>query len=150
MAGTFSTYLEQQLLNLVFRNTAYGPLATTYVALADASGQSAAVDSSDGDDITTTYEISVLGGGNYARQAVASTDWSAPAAGTGNFSEISNNVEIQFPQASSDWGTITHFAIYDALTAGNLLCWGDLSTTKTINTNDIASFGVGQLKISLD
>ncbi|KKL90267.1 hypothetical protein LCGC14_1906360, partial [marine sediment metagenome] len=38
----------------------------------------------------------------------------------------------------------------DALTAGNLLATGALTTSKTINDGDTAEFAIGALDITLD
>jgi hypothetical protein len=44
---------------------------------------------------------------------------------------------------------VTQFGIHDASTAGNLLIWGDLTASKTIDSGDTASFAIGELDITL-
>jgi hypothetical protein len=48
-------------------------------------------------------------------------DWNS-AAGT-TPSSISNSTTLAFATASADWGIIVAFGLFDAPTAGNLLCW---------------------------
>jgi len=56
---------------------------------------------------------------------------------------------ITFPTASGSWGTITHFALFDALTTGNMLMSGALTASQAITTNQIARFAIGALDITL-
>jgi hypothetical protein len=73
------------------------------------------------------------------------TNWPAASGGA-----KSNGAAITFPQATASWGTVTHFGILDAATSGNLLCWGALSASKTIDAGDTPSFAAGELDITLD
>jgi len=119
-----SDYLESQIGNLLFRTqTAWKPSAI-YVALLTAAPS----DSGGGTEVT---------GGSYARVAVSQLDaqWNAPSAGNGLFSNVNN---ITFPAPTANWGTITHMAIFDASTAGNMLIWGPLGISKTVNNGDPA------------
>lgn len=87
-------------------------------------------------------------GGSYARVAVAPADanWSAPD-GTGGLTD--NVGAITFPTPSANWGTATHFGIFDRATAGNLLIHGALAASKTINNGDPApSFPAGALDVT--
>lgn len=89
-----------------------------------------------------------VSGGSYARVAVAPADanWSAPDA-TGGLTD--NVAAITFPAPTANWGSISHFAIYDRPTGGNPSIWGALSTPKTVNNGDPApSFPVGALDIT--
>lgn len=87
-----------------------------------------------------------VAGGSYARQAYQPTDtnWNAPTSG-GN---TSNKLAITFPAPTADWGVVGHFGIYDRLTAGNLLWYGQLTESVTINNGDPAqSFPIGSLQV---
>lgn len=46
--------------------------------------------------------------------------------------------------------TVTHYGIYDAETAGNLICSGPLSVSKLLNVSDIFTLGAGQLVLTFD
>ena len=61
---------------------------------------------------------------------------------------ISNTAIVEFAVAGGDWGTLTHFGIADASTAGNLLWWGPLSPNKTIDEDDQLKAPVGNLTVS--
>ena len=73
--------------------------------------------------------------------------WSAPVAGNG----ISSNLgAVQFGGPTANWGTLTGFGLYDAVTAGNLLVFAALTPTVTVNNNDPAPvFLVGDLTITV-
>lgn len=126
---SFTDHLENELLDHVFRNASYTPAATVYVALFTSAT----------DDTGAGTEVS---GGSYARQAVT---FGAAAAGA-----ISNSAEINFPTATANWGTITHAAIMDAASAGNMLAHTALDASKSINTNDVLRFATGEIDITLD
>jgi len=60
-------------------------------------------------------------------------------------------VEIEFPQATASWGTITWFAIVDSNGANpNILLWGTLNTAVTINNGDTAVFRINGITIQED
>lgn len=82
-----------------------------------------------------------VSGGSYARQAVTLTV-------SGNLA--TNGSAIEWPTASANWGTITHVAIFDALTTGNMLVYAALTTSKTISTGDVLRIPAGDLDITLD
>ncbi len=53
-------------------------------------------------------------------------------------------------QATADWGTITHFGIFDASSGGNLLFHGALTESRTVNSGGQAKFLATELQIGLD
>ena len=129
-----SDYLENKLLDHIFGATVYTPPATLYIALY----------TSDPGDADAGTEVT---GGSYARQAVANTPANWPDATNG---QKSNANAIVFPQATASWGTVTHVGIRDALTGGNLLYSGALTTPRTVNNGDTFSFAATQLVIIED
>jgi hypothetical protein len=82
-----------------------------------------------------------LSGSGYARQAATFTV-------SGNAATTSNVIE--YPSATGSWGTITHIAVYDALTGGNQIAYAALTTSKTIDTADILRIPAGDIDITLD
>jgi hypothetical protein len=130
--GSFSDYWENEVLDHLFGKGNYAP-PTIYVALSTADP---------GDDGSGISEPS---GDGYARAATAAIDWSAAAGGT-----LTNADAIEFPEAADAWGTVTHFALFDAAAGGNLLAHGALSESKAIGAGDIARFAAGDLDISLN
>lgn len=145
MAG-MSDYLENKLVDWLLRGQAFTPPATVYVGLLTAAPS----DAGGGTEVS---------GGSYARVAVTSSlaNWAgtqaaaSTVASSGTSGGTSNNGAVTFPAPTANWGVVTHFAIYDASTAGNLLFYGALSTSKTINNGDSApSFAAAQLTIQID
>lgn len=137
MAGK-TNYLEAMILNVLFRTQAAYKPAAIEVGLFTA----APTDAGGGTEVS---------GGNYARVAVTQADanWDAPS---GTPRTTQNAAAITFPAPSgANWGTVTHFGIFDAHTSGNLLYWAALTTQKTINDGDAApSFAIGALDITED
>ena len=91
-----------------------------------------------------TTGTSELSGGSYARQG--------PITFTNTGSEptvASNNAILTYPTATTNWGTITYFGIWDAVTAGNFRGSALLTTAKTVNSGDTARFAVGALTITV-
>jgi hypothetical protein len=131
-----SDYLEDKLRTLIFR-TGAGFTKTTnlYISLHTA----------DPTDAGTGTEVT---GGSYARvnNPPLDANWSAGTATDGN---TDNVAAITFPAPSANWGVVTHFGIWDAITAGNLITYGVLGTPKTINSGDAApSFAIGALDVT--
>jgi hypothetical protein len=128
--GNFSTVLANELLDHLFGKGAYTP-PTIYVALSTAAP---------GDTGATIAEPS---GGSYARKVTAASDWNAASSRA-----TSNAAAIEFAAATDSWGTITHFALFDASSGGNFLGWGALTASKTIGSGDTARFAIGDLDVS--
>jgi hypothetical protein len=57
---------------------------------------------------------------------------------------------VAFGPATSDWGDVSHFTVWDAASGGNNLWNGDLDTTRTILTDDEARFAAGELSFTID
>jgi len=130
--GSFSDYWENELLDHLFSKGNYTPPAI-YVALSRA----------DPGDSGTGLSEPV--GNGYARIQTAAVDWNAASDGL-----LDNANAIQFPASSGDWGTITHFALFDAASAGNLLAHGALTLPKIVTSGDIVRFASGELDVTLD
>lgn len=62
---------------------------------------------------------------------------------------IQNTSDISFNESSASWGTVTHFAIYDAPTNGNLLMYNVLSQSRSVETATIVMVKAGSLKFNL-
>lgn len=133
--GSFSNFLELELLDHVFGNAAYSAPVTLYVALSTA------------DPTDAGSGLAEPSGNGYARVAVTNNATNFPAASGG---AKSNGTAITFPQATGAWGTITHFTIMDDASAGNMLGHGTLTVAKAITSGDTPSFAIGDLDITLD
>ena len=129
----FSDYLEDKLLKHTFTNTAFTPPTTLYVGLFTAAPS----DTGGGTEISTSST-------GYARQ----TETFAVSGTSPTEANISS--AIDFPTALADWGTITHLAVFDASTGGNMLAFSAATTSKTVATGDILRIPSGSLAIRLD
>jgi hypothetical protein len=123
-----SNYLENALINVTLRNTAFTAPAAVYVALF----------TSDPTDAATGTQVT---GGSYARTAVT---FAAPSNGVSL-----SNADCTFPQATAAWGTVGWIGIFDASTAGNMLYHTPLDASKTIDTGDIFKINSGSLSVTL-
>lgn len=132
--SAFSDYLEAQLINATLRGATYTG-AGVYVALFKA----------DPTDAGSGAEVSDSG---YVRQrahaTVASDGFTAPANGSS-----SNTRNLIFPAIVDVQNTITHWGIYDAQSAGNLLFHAPMLNPKTLDPTDVLSFPVGSLIVTL-
>jgi hypothetical protein len=124
----FSNFLENALINATLRATTYTSPATVYVSLY----------TSDPTDADSGTEVS---GGSYARTSAA---FDAPSNGV-----TQNTSDVTFPTATASWGTVTHVAIHDAASAGNMLFHTPLDTNKTIDSGDIFKITAGNLTVTL-
>ena len=127
--SAMTDYLEVELLDHVFRNAAYASPTTVYCSL----HTTATTDAGGGTEVS---------GGSYAREAVT---FGAPSSPGGT---MSNSVAIDFGTATANWGTITHAAIQDAISAGNMLVHGPLTASKTVNNGDGFQFPIGNFDIT--
>jgi len=132
MAG-FSDYWENEVLDHLFDKGVYTPPATIYIALSTANP---------GDDGASAAEPM---GGSYARIQTSNVDWAGASSGA-----VSNAHAVEFAQATAPWGTVTHFALYDAAVGGNLLAFGPLTNAKTVAAGDTVRFPPGGLTVTLD
>jgi hypothetical protein len=133
--GSFGDYLENKVLDKVWGNVDFSASGNMYIALSTA------------DPLDDASGIAEPVGNNYSRVTVANntTNWNTASGGA-----TSNKTAIEFPEASGSWGTISHFAIFDDPTAGNLLGHGELTVHKAVISGDVLRFKAGDLGITLD
>jgi hypothetical protein len=141
-----SNFLINKILDFVLRQQAYVPPTEVFIGLATTTGSQAAPGT----------EVS---GGGYTRVGVPSSlaNWSGTqgagttAVSSGTSGTISNNVLIEFPTPTANWGTVVEFDVYDAITGGNLLFRASLTTPQTINNGAPApSFAISALTWTID
>lgn len=129
-----SDYLENKLLDhvLKYSTASYTAPSTVYVALFTADTGL--------ETNSPSAEISTSGSA-YGRQSITF----ATASGGSSAS----NATVTFTAATSTWGTISHVAIMDAETSGNVLFYGAVTTSKLIESGDTFQISSGNLTISL-
>jgi hypothetical protein len=62
---------------------------------------------------------------------------------------VSNTEDISFAESTGKWGTMTYFVIYDALTGGNLLMYGALTDSRTVENATIMTIRTGGITLSV-
>ena len=86
---------------------------------------------------------SEVSGNAYARQGPV-----AFASAGNNPTVSSNSAILTFPAATGAWGTVSHFGVWDAATAGNFRGSGAVMTPKAVGSGDTARFPAGALTIT--
>lgn len=124
-AGCLSNYAENKFIDLVMAETTFSSPAAVYLALCTAAADTGAT------------EVAYT---NYARAAITFGAVSSRAITQSNL--------VTFPQCGATGATATHWAIYDAASAGNMLAWGALSVSKTIVSGNTPSVAIGQTVIT--
>ena len=127
LSGGCSDYLANLLIDFIWRGVAFPFPSTMYCAL-----QTVAPTNAGGG--------TEVAGGGYARVPIVGslTAWSgtqgaaSTLASTGTSGQMSNNAAIAFAAPTAAWGTVTAVKYTDAATAGNLLFWAPLASSKTI------------------
>lgn len=125
MADAKSTYLENKILDHVLRSVAYTDPAAVYLALFTSDPGEAG----GGSEVT---------GGSYARQAIT---FAAASAGA-----CASSADVVFSGMPA--ATVTHVAIFDASTAGNMLYYKALSPSITAALNDDITFPSGNITVT--
>lgn len=126
--ASLSNYLENKLLDHSLGTTSFTMPSQVYAA-------AYTTDPTDADSGTEAT------GGSYARVAV---DFDAASGGATN-----PTGDVSFPEATANWGTITHIGLRDASTGGNLLWHGPLTTSKAIDTGDTLRIPAADMDVSL-
>lgn len=127
--NAFTNYLENKIMAYVFSGTAFSsPSASLYVGLFTA----APGEGGGGTEVS---------GNGYNRKIVSMTT-------AGNAS--TNSAAVEFDVATGSWGTITYAGVFDAVTSGNLLAYGELTASKTIASGDVFRIPAGDLDITLE
>jgi hypothetical protein len=126
--SAFTNYLERKLTEHSLGILAFTMPATVHVALHTA-------------DPTEVGNIAELAGGSYARQS-ATFAWNVGNA------RAQNSALIRFDGLPA--GTITHFSIWDAASAGNCLYKGALTANITVASGASAECAANSLTVTLD
>ena len=125
--SAMSDYLELKFLDHFTGTASTSAPSAVYLGLSTGSM---------GDDNSGTE----LTGNNYSRKAITF----ASASG----GSISTNAAVEFDAATGSWGTVSHWAIYDASSGGNQLFHGAFTTGKAIGSGDILKVASGSLTIT--
>lgn len=126
MDGSFTDYVNNQVLNAYFGGTTITPPATLYFGLSTRTLQKNSVGA-------TPTEPNDL---YYTRVAITNNSTNFPNASAGIKTCFAN---INWPAPRKDWGNIKAVFIADAsgIAGGNLLEYYNLTTQITVNSGDI-------------
>ena len=125
---SLSNIFETTTLNWLFTATSVTRPTAWYIALYTV----APTDGGGGTEIS---------GNAYIREAAAMSVTGDNATNTG---------AIEWPTATGTWGTIVAVGVFDALSAGNLIAYGNLTVSKTITSGDVFRIPAGDLDITMD
>jgi len=125
--GSIADFLENELLDHVC-NAAYTPPATVYLGLSTA------------DPLDTGAGLAEPSGNGYVRKAIT---FAAAAS-----RQVAQNADVDFDQATGSWGTITHWALFDAESAGNMMAHGALAASKEVVSGNTPSVASGEVTVS--
>ena len=129
--SSFTDYTENLVLNWLFTNNSATRPTAWFVGLFTAAPS----DTGGGTEVS---------GSGYARKATGTITVSGTAT------TATNAAAIEFdPASGGNWGNITHAAIFDAETGGNMLAWAQLTTARTINDGDVFRVPASSLTITL-
>jgi len=134
-----SNYLENKLLDHTLTATAFTQPGARYLAVFTGTAGTVLANLEAG---TLTNEVSTSGTA-YSRKAVT---FAAAVTGTS-----ATNATVLFDTATASWGTITCIAVMDGATAGagNVLFYGQLTTSKLIDSGDSFQVTSGNLTVTL-
>ena len=121
-----SDFLENALLDHALGTSALSAPTNVYLALF----------TSDPTDDGSGTEVS---GNGYARQLMV--------MGSASGGIASNTAAESFTASGGNFGVVTHAAIFDALTAGNLLFHTPLDASETVNDGGTLTFAIGDVDV---
>jgi hypothetical protein len=125
--SSFSDFLENELLDHVFRNAAFDSPSAVYLALYTV----APTDAGGGTEVS---------GSGYARQEIT--------FGAANGGAISNTSAVEFTASGGNFGTVVAVGVFDAATSGNLLAWDGI-TSAAVDDGDTIAFPIGDIDLTL-
>ena len=127
-----TTYFLDQVMGNLFKTKETPALPSEYYI-----GLSSTAPNISGGNVTEP-----LSNSGYKR--VKLENLSEPADGV-----ITNEQAISFDESTANWGTMSHFVIYDALEAGNLLMYDTLSTPRNVEAATIVTIKANSLTLTL-
>ena len=98
-----------------------------------------------------TVEPTLTGGNELpATNGYARIVWTPLADGGTPDYIVVNNGNVEFaPATGGPWSEVTYFGIWDAVTAGNFLGYGILTTARTVLTDGVFRFLDGDLSVKM-
>jgi hypothetical protein len=129
MSG-LSTYLANKVLGWLDGSSMGSAPTDLYAAMFNGDPTDAG---SGGTEVTTTIDAT-------GRKAIT---WGAPSGKI-----MSNSADVDFGTADAG-ATVTHIAVFDASTSGNMIGSFALSPSRAVTTGDPVKFAIGDLSVDL-
>jgi len=134
--ANIADYLEEALLDHIFRNQADPGTATVYCGLVETGAWDAELEAR-----TLTHEITTYTGDRKAITFGAATQ-------IGGKATIKNTAAIEFESMPAI--TVKYAIVCDAATVGNILYWCPLAAEKTCNAGDTFKIAIDGLVLDLE
>lgn len=132
--GTLSNYATTELVDHVLK-AAYTPIETLYLCLCTSAPTAASTG-------TTIVETDYA---NYARKSFTVTSFNAASV-----RKIVQAIDIEFAQAGGvSTSDISHYAICDAATAGNMLAFGSFNSAWNVVSGNTPKVESAEIDISI-
>jgi hypothetical protein len=130
--AAFSNYMEDQITSFLNGSTFAPAPSATFVQLYSQDPTDA------GSSTGALYSRISVPSGGYTR-------------GTGGAGTLANTSAIVFTSSASSASTATHFGVFDAVTSGELLFYGELtpSAGKVVEIGDEIKFNALQLVLTI-
>ena len=134
-----SNYTEENVINALLRGVTFPLPSKTYVSLHTANPGEAG-----GSEVTTAAFPAYVR--REAEQGAAiGTGWSAPTDGVSQ-----NAKQLTYPGFDgASPVTVSHWAVYDAATGGNMLFYAPLQTARTLQAGDVFVFDINALTVTM-
>jgi len=127
----WSTYSRDLILNTVTGGALQG-LGQLYLALSTA-------------DPTETGAGISEPSGMYARQGISLNETANEPTGI----VVSNPNAVVYGPATGNWGNISHMAIYDAVTGGNMVAYGPVAVQRNVVSGDAYAVSTNSLALTI-
>lgn len=135
---SLSRSVRRSLLNHLFGKITYTRPTNIFV------GISSTLPTSTGNNVTEPLDVA------YARKSTAPADWDV--ATDADPAAVINNVQIDFAIATADWLSgvlLPYVVLYDAVSGGSFLGYGEFSRPKSIYIDDQMSIKAGRIIVGL-
>jgi len=134
-----TNYTENNVINAALRGVAYPLPTATYVSL----------HTGDPGETGAANEVTISAWPSYVRRhaeqgGAIGTGWIAPTDGV-----TSNAKQLTYPNNNGAAAVVvTHFAVWDALSSGNAITKGVLTTPRTVDLGEVLVFDIGALVVA--
>ena len=133
MAVTY--YSANRIMDRYFGSSTLTPATTYYMGVSTTTPQS------NGTGVTEPTDPA------YARIAIPNNKVSFTTSSNGS---LKNAIQFSFAEAQTNWGTITHFVLYDSLTGGNLEMFGILTSSRNVESQTTLILSPDALEMTLE